>query len=174
MTLSRPLLISATAALVLAACSFSPSAPKTRAPPPSSALYLDQPVTTVGSAYGAANADGAYLGSAIHKGNSGAAQETVVETTEEIVFMGPDDAVRIRPTTANERYQDDADSCYASARGEIAHDARVEFDMNAAFENEARGLGLAELRKRMNNFERAGRMPAQFNRCMPAKGYGRR
>ncbi len=96
-----------------------------------------------------------------------------METTEEIVLMSPDGTVRIRPSTTNERYREDADSCYAYARGEVAHDARIEFDVNAAFENEAGGLGLAELRRRMNNFERTRRVPSLFNRCMVAKGYGR-
>ncbi len=174
MTLFRSFLIAAAAALALAACSFSPSAPRTSVPPPWPALGLDQPAATAGSAYGVANAGGIYPYGAIRKGDSGVAQEATVETTQEIVLMGPDGALRIRPSTTSERYLEDADSCYAYARGEVAHDARIEIDVNAAFENEAGGLGLAELRRRMNNFERTRRVPSLFNRCMVAKGYGRR
>ncbi len=173
MTSFRPLLIAAAAALALAACSFSPSAPRTSVPPPSPALGLDQPAATAGSAYDVANAGGAYPYGVIRKGDSGAVQETAVETTEEIVLMGPDGTVRIGPSTTSERYREDADSCYAYARGEVAHDARIEIDVNAAFENEAGGLGLAELRRRMNNFERTRRVPSLFNRCMVSKGYSR-
>jgi hypothetical protein len=152
MTPFRPLLIAAAAASVLAACSFSPWASNTSVPPSPTSLSLDQPAATAGPAYGVA-------------------QETTVETTEEIVLMGPDGTVRIGPSTTSERYREDADSCYAYARGEVAHDARIEIDVNAAFENEAGGLGLAELRRRMNNFERTRRVASLFNRCMAAKGY---
>ena len=138
MTHFRPLLIAAAAALALAACSFSLSAPNTS------------------------------------EGDSGVAQETTVGTTEEIVLMGPDGTVRIRPSTTSEHYREDADSCYAFARGEIAHDARIENDVGAAFQSEAGGLGLAALSGRMSNFERTRRIPSLFNRCMAAKGYGRR
>ena len=175
MALFRSFLIAAPAALVLAACSFSPSTPKTSVPPSSPSLSLYQPTTTAGPAYGVAKVGRAYPDDAIRNGNSGVAQEASVETTEEIVLMGPDGTVRvIRPSTASERYREDADSCYAYARGEVAHDARIEIDVNAAFENEAGGLGLAGLRRRMNNFERTRRVPTLFNRCMEAKGYGRR
>ena len=88
--------------------------------------------------------------------------------------MDPDGAVRIGPSTTSELYREDADSCYAYARGQVAHDARIEIDVNAAFEHEAGGLGLAGLRRRMNNFERTRRVPSLFNRCMVANGYGRR
>ena len=174
MTLFRSFLIAAAAALALAACSFSPSAPRTSVPPSPPSLSLDQPAATAGSAYGVANVGGAYPYGAIRKGDSGVAQETTVETTEEIVLMGPDGAVRIRPSTTSELYREDADSCYAYARGQVAHDARIESDVNAAFESEAGGLGLAGLRRRMNNFERTRRVPSLFNRCMVANGYGRR
>ncbi len=174
MTPFRPLLIAAAAALALAACSFSPSAPNTSVPPSPPSLGLDQPAATAGPAYGVTNAGGAYPDGAIWKGDSGVAQETTVETTEEIVLMGPDGTVRIRPSTTSEQYREDADSCYAYARGEIAHDARIESDVGAAFQSEAGGLGLAALRGRMSNFERTRRVPSLFNRCMAAKGYGRR
>ncbi len=119
MTLFRSFLIAAAAALALAACSFSPSAPNTSVPPSPPSLSLD-------------------------------------------------------PSITSEHYREDADSCYAYARGEIAHDARIESDVGAAFQSEAGGLGLAALRGRMSNFERTRRVPSLFNRCMAAKGYGRR
>ncbi len=174
MTSFRPLLIAAAAALVLAACSISPSAPNTSFPRSPPSLGLDQPAATAGPAYGVANAGRAYPYGAIWKGDSGVAQETTVETTEEIVLMGLSGTVRIRPSTTSEHYREDADSCYAYARGEVAHDARIEIDVNAAFENQTGGLGLAELRGRMNNFERTRRVPSLFNRCMAAKGFRQR
>ncbi len=155
MTPFRPLLIAAAAASVLAACSFSPWASNTSVPPSPTSLSLDQPAATAGPAYGVA-------------------QETTVETTEEIVLMGPDNAVRIRPSTTSEHYRKDSDSCYAYARGQVAHDARIESDVGAAFQSEAGGLGLAALRGRMSNFERTRRVPSLFRSCMAAKGYGRR
>ena len=174
MTLFRSFLIAAAAALALAACSFSLSAPKTSVPPPPPSLSLYQPAAAAGPAYGVAKVGGAYLDGALRNGDSGVAQEASVGATEEIVLIGSDGTVRIGHGTASERYREDADSCYAYARGEIAHDARIEIDVNAAFENEAGGLGLAGLRRRMNNFERTRRVPTLFNRCMVAKGYGRR
>ena len=173
MTPFRPLLIAAAAALAVAACSFLPPAPKTSVPPPSPALGRDLPAATAGSAYGVANTGGAFPHGAIRKGDSDVAQEPTAETTEEIVLMGLDGTVKITPSTTSERYREDADSCYAYARGEVAHDARIEIDVNAAFENEAGGLGLAALRRRMSNFERTRRVPSLFNTCMVAKGYSR-
>ena len=116
----------------------------------------------------------AYPDDPTREADSGVAQEATMGTTKEIVLMAPDGTVRIRPSTASEPYREDADSCYAYARGEVAHDAWIEIEVNAAFEHEPGGLGLAGLRRRMNNFERARRVPSLFNRCMVAKGYGRR
>ena len=88
--------------------------------------------------------------------------------------MGPDGTVWIRSGAVDARYQSDVDSCYAYARGQVAHDARIESDVGAAFQSEAGGLGLAALRGRMSNFERTRRVPSLFRSCMAAKGYGRR
>ena len=60
MTLFRSFLIAAAAALALAACSHSPSAPNSGVPPPLPALSLDRPAARAGSAYNVANAGGAY------------------------------------------------------------------------------------------------------------------
>jgi len=169
----RPLLIAAAATSALAACSLLPPAPKTSVPPPSPALGRDLPAATAGSAYGVANTGGAFPHGAIRKGDSDVAQEPTAEITEEIVLMGLDGTVKITPSTTSERYREDADSCYAYARGEVAHDARIEIDVNAAFESEAGGLGLAALRRRMSHFERTRRVPSLFNSCMVAKGYSR-
>ena len=113
MTLFRSFLIAAAAALALAACSFSPSAPKTSVPPSPPSLSLDQPAATAGPAYGVANAGGPYPHGVIRNGDSGVAQEATVGTTEEIVLMGPDGTVRIRPSTTSGRYREDAASGYA-------------------------------------------------------------
>ncbi len=169
----RSLLIAAAATSALAACSLSPPAPKTSIPPPSPALGRDLPAATAGSAYGVANTGGAFPHGAIRKGDSDVAQEPTAETTEEIVLMGLDSTVKITPSTTSERYREDADSCSAYARGEVAHDTRIEIDVNAAFESEAGGLGLAALRRRMSHFERTRRVPSLFNSCMVAKGYSR-
>ncbi len=72
---------------------------------------------------------------------------------------------------ADARQQSDLGSCYSYAQGQVAHDARIESDVNAAFQSEAGGLGLAALRGRMNNFERSRRVPSLFSSCMAAKGY---
>ncbi len=87
--------------------------------------------------------------------------------------MGPDGTVWIRSGAVDARYQSDVDSCYAYARGQVAHDARIESDVSAAFQSEAGGLGLAALRGRMNNFERTRRVPSLLSSCMVAKGYSR-
>jgi hypothetical protein len=66
------------------------------------------------------------------------------------------------------------DSCYAFARGQVDHDARIERDVNSAFDSDPAGFGLTALRGRMNEFERGNRVPALFSSCMSAKGYNRR
>ena len=88
--------------------------------------------------------------------------------------MGPDGTVWLRDAGDNAVYRVDVDSCYAYARGQVDHDARIERDVASAFDSDAAGFGLTALRGRMNEFERSNRVPALFSSCMSAKGYNRR
>ncbi|MCH8997849.1 MAG: hypothetical protein IID48_06225 [Proteobacteria bacterium] len=172
--LIQPLLIAAACALALSACASAPRAPKTSVPPPPATIAPERPAAPGGSVYGAANTGGTYPYGTIQTANTGATQQAAADSTDEIVVMGPDGAVWVRSGAVDARYQSDVDSCYAYARGQVAHDARIESDVSAAFQSEAGGLGLAALRGRMNNFERTRRVPSLFNSCMAAKGYASR
>ncbi len=171
MTPFQPLLIAAACALALSACASAPPASKTSVPPPSATAGLEQPAATGGSSYGAANTGGTYPYGTNQTAGTGATQQAAAGAGDEIVVMSPDGAVWIQSNTVDSRYQSDVDSCYAYARGQVAHDARIESDVGAAFQSEAGGLGLAALRGRMNNFERTRRVPSLFSSCMAAKGY---
>ena len=94
--------------------------------------------------------------------------------TEGVVVIGPDGTVWLRAGGDNAAYRGDVESCYAYARGQVDHDARIERDVASAFDSDAAGFGLTALRGRMNNFERGNRVPALFSSCMSAKGYNRR
>jgi hypothetical protein len=161
MTPFQTSLIAAAAALAVTACASAPSTPKTSVPSPSAAVGDAPAAATGGSAYGAANTGG------------GGAQQAAAPSTEGVVVMGPDGTVWIRSGASDARYRADVDSCYAYAQAQVAHDVRIESDVSAAFQSETGGLGLAELRGRMNNFERTRRVPSLFNSCMVAKGYSR-
>ena len=187
--LIQPLLIAAACALALSACASAPRASKTSVPPPSATIAPERPAApggsvsggpvsggsvSGGSVYGAANTGGTYPYGTIQTANTGATQQAAVDSTDEIVVKGLDGAIWVRSGAVDARYQSDVDSCYAYARGQVAHDARIESDVSAAFQSEAGGLGLAALRGRMNNFERTRRVPSLFNSCMAAKGYASR
>ncbi len=193
MNLFRPILIATACVLALSACASAPPAQRARAPatlanalPPPAASGMIQPVAAQVSAYGAANTGGTYPYGTAQGGTAQAAgQETTqgyaikvprqakAETTEGVVVMGPDGTVWLRAAADNAVYRGDVDSCYAYARGQVAHDARIESDVASAFDFDAGGFGLAALRGRMNNFERSNRVPALFSSCMTAKGYNR-
>ncbi len=188
MNLFRPILIATACVLALSACASAPPAQRARAPatlanalPPPAASGMIQPVAAQGSAYGAANTGGTYpygtVQTAAQKTTQGYAikvpQQAKAETTEGVVVMGPDGTVWLRAAADNAVYRGDVDSCYAYARGQVAHDARIESDVASAFDFDAGGFGLAALRGRMNNFERSNRVPALFSSCMTAKGYNR-
>ncbi len=102
-----------------------------------------------------------------------ASRRANAETTEGVVVLGPDGTVWLRAGDENPAYRGDVDSCYAFARGQVDHDARIERDVASAFDSDAAGFGLTALRGRMNNFERTNRVPALFSSCMSAKGYNR-
>jgi len=174
MTPFQPLLIAAACALALSACASVPPASKMSVPPPSATAGLEQPAATGGSSYGAANTGGTYPYGTIQTAASDTTQQAATGAGDGIVVMNPDGAVWIRSSAPDPRYQNDIDSCYAYAHGQVAHDVRIESDVSAAFQSEAGGLGLAALRGRMNNFERTRRVPSLFRSCMAAKGYGRR
>jgi hypothetical protein len=178
MTPYQPLIIAAACALALSACASAPRVSKTSVPPPSATVAPEQPATTGGSVYGgsvygAANTGGTYPYGTIPAADTGATRQAAAGATDRIVVMDTDGTVWIESSAVDPRYQGDVDSCYAYARGQVAHDARIESDMSAAFQSEAGGLGLAALRGRMNNFERTRRVPSLFNSCMVAKGYSR-
>ena len=170
-SLIQPLLIAAAFALALSACASAPRVSKTSVPPPSATAGLEQPAATGGSSYGAANTGGTYPYGTIQTADTGATQQAAAGAADGIVVVDPDGTVWIRSSAVDSRYQSDVDSCYAYARGQVAHDARIESDRGAAFQSEAGGLGLAALRGRMNNFERNRRVPSLFSNCMVAKGY---
>ena len=194
MNLFQPILIAAACVLALSACASAPPAQPTRAPatvakapPPPAASGTIQPVAAPASAFGAANTGGTYpYGTAQPAAQQNADQETArqiaidlpqqanAETTEGVVVMGPDGTVWLRAGGENVAYRGDVDSCYAYARGQVDHDARIESDVASAFDSDAAGFGLTALRGRMNDFERGNRVPALFSSCMSAKGYNRR
>ncbi len=173
MTPFQPLPIAAACALALSACASVLPVSKTSVPPPSATAGLEQPAAVGGSSYGAADAGGTYPYGTIETADTGATQQAAAGAADGIVVMGPDGTVWIGSGAVDARYQSDVDSCYAYARGQVAHDARIESDAGAAFQSEAGGLGLAALRGRMNNFERTRRVPSLFSSCMVAKGYSR-
>ncbi len=166
-------LAAALTALALASCAFAPPAPRTSAPPPPATAGAGQAAAIGGLAYGAANTGGTYPYGAIQKAGSSAVRQAAAPAADGIVVMGPDGNVWIRGGAGDARYQADVETCYAYAQGQVAHDARIESDVGAAFQSETGGLGLAALRGRMNNFERTRRVPSLFNGCMVAKGYSR-
>ncbi len=203
MNLFQPILIATACALALSACTSAPPAQRTRAPatlgqatldratldkalPPPVASGMIQPVAAEVSAYGAANTGGTYPYGTAQGGTAQTAAQTAAqgfamkmpqqanaETTEGVVVMAPDGTVWLRAGGENAVYRGDVDSCYAYARGQVAHDARIESDVASAFEFDSGGFGLAALRGRMNHFERGNRVHALFSSCMTAKGYNR-
>ncbi len=202
MNLFKPILIATACALALSACTSAPPAQQTRAPatlgqatldratldkalPPPVASGMIQPAAAEVSAYGGANTGGTYPYGTAQMAAQTAAQKTTqgyaikvprqakAETTEGVVVMGPDGTVWLRAAGENATYRGDVDSCYAYARGQVAHDVRIESDVASAFDFDAGGFGLAALRGRMNDFERSNRVPALFSSCMTAKGYNR-
>ena len=90
------------------------------------------------------------------------------------VVSGPDGAVWTKSGVTKTRIHADMDNCTAYARGQISHDARIERETFSAFDTSSGGLGLIELRARMNAFERNRRTPALIRECMEAGGYARR
>ncbi len=195
MNLFQPILIAAACVLTLSACAFAPPAQPARAPaavvpgavvksPPPATSGMIVPAVAEVSAFGAANTGGTYpYGTVRAAGATQLAgqgfsikvpQQANAETTEGVVVLGPDGTVWQRAGGENAVYRGDVDSCYAYARGQVAHDARIESDVASAFDSDAPGFGLSALRGRMNNFERTNRVPALFSTCMSAKGYNRR
>jgi hypothetical protein len=190
MNLIQPISIAAACFLALSACDSALPSPQAstsaaKAPPPAASDGLVQPAAAPDSAYGAANTGGTDPYGAIQAGGQQAGQQTNqglttsapqqanAETTEGVVVRAPDGTVWLRDGGANADYQGDMDSCYAYARGQVDHDARIERDVTSAFRFDSAGLGLTALRGRMSNFERHNRVPALFNSCMMAKGYDR-
>jgi hypothetical protein len=190
MNLIQPISIAAACFLALSACASAPpphraSGSAAKVPPPAASDSTVQPAAAPDSAapdsaaktgatdpYGTDQAGGQQVsqGSTIN-----APQQANAETTEGVVVLAPDGTVWSRGGGANSDYQGDVDSCYAYARGQVDHDARIESDVASAFDSGSGsdGLGLTALRGRMSHFERHNRVPALFNSCMIAKGYDR-
>ncbi len=159
------LLLAAAAVLALAAC--TPAAKSGVSAPPTA-------IDSSESAQPAGPDSGANSGGTYPDGNAGGAQSTAAGSgPEDATFTGPDGAIWLKPDTPNERYRSDADDCYSYARAQTDHDARIESDTNAALHDTTGGIGVVELRQRMNQFARTNRLPRLFGQCMEAKGYTR-
>lgn len=185
MNLFQPISIAAACFLALSACASAPPSPQAsasaaKAPPPAASDGLVQPAAAQDSADGAASTSGTDPYGTVQAGGrqvdqgstTDAPQQANAETTEGVVVLAPDGTVW-SGGGANADYQGDVDSCYAFARGQVDHDARIESDVTSAFSFNSEGLGLIALRGRMSNFERHNRVPSLFNSCMVAKGYDR-
>jgi hypothetical protein len=153
--------------LALAACA-PPAKPRISAPPPPTAI------DSTGSAQSAGTGFGANSGGTYPYGSAGGVQTSnASDGQEDGTVTGPNGVIWLKPGTANARYRADADDCYSYARAQTDHDARIESDSRAAFNDSTGGIGVVELRQRMNHFARSNRMPRLFGQCMEAKGYTR-
>jgi len=163
------LLLAAASALALVAC--APTAKKTDLSvlPPPETIDGAASAQSAGADFGA-NTGGTYpYGSAndVQTSNAGTGRE-------DATISGPDGTIWLKPDVANESYRIDADNCYSFARAQIAHDARIESDAGAAInDSTGGGIGLVQLRQRMNQYARSNRVPRLFGQCMEAKGYSR-
>ncbi len=192
MNLIQPISIAAACFLALSACASAPpwaSAPTAKVPPPAASDSKAQPAAAQDSAQDsaydaaqdAANTGGTDPYGTVQAGGrqvdqgsrTNAPRQANAETAEGVVVLAPDGTVWSRGGGSNADYQGDVDSCYAFARGQVDHDARIESDVTSAFSFNSEGLGLIALRGRMSNFERHNRVPSLFNSCMVAKGYDR-
>jgi len=161
------LLLAAASALALAACAPTTKSRDSALPPPTE-IGSTAPAQSAGTDFGA-NTGGTYP-----YGKAGGVQTSNATTgREDATITGPDGTIWLKPGTANERYQADADDCYSYARAQTDHDARIESDAGAAFKDSTGGSGVIELRQRMSQFARTNRLPRLFGQCMEAKGYTR-
>ncbi len=156
MTPFRPLLAAAACSLALAACVSAPPAHETGAPPAAN---------TTGFARSAATG-GSYPYGTVPKVGAGVPQPAAAAVGVEVVVMGPDGTVWIQSGVDGARHQDDLDTCYFDAQGQIAftsYSNRAPWAtfLNVAGRRDAGGLRLAALDGRMNDFDS----------CMVAKGY---
>ena len=166
MALMKASLIAA-AAISLAACSTAPRGDLAQPAAPSAGL---QPAADASPTSAGANSGGTYpYGSA--STSTPTPLETATGSGDGVVVVDPDGNVWVRPEKTDARYRADVESCYSYAQAQIDHDVRIENDINGAFQSSSPGFGLAELRGRMNNYERRRRRPALFSNCMVAKGY---
>lgn len=162
------LLLAVASALALTACAPTEKSRFSGLAPAPAANYSAEPAQPAGAGLGTdtvgtypdGNADG------VQTSNAGAGREAPTTT-------GPDGTIWLKPDAANETYRIDADSCYSYALAQTNHDARIESDAGAVFNEPAGGIGLVQLRRRMSNFARTNRIPRLFGDCMEAKGYTR-
>lgn len=158
--------------LALAACStFYGSAEPTPAPASGSAAAAALPppqpegAATLGaSPYGDANSGGTYPYGALP--SVGEAEGT----ESKVVITDPQGNI-LEEQAPDAKYQAAVDACYRFAQARIAHDVRMESDAAASLDQYSQGLGLSELRGRMQNYEQTGRRRELFERCMRERGY---
>ena len=166
MTPFQPLLIAAACALALSACASAPPVSKTSVPPPSATAGLEQSAAAGGSSYGAANTGGTYPYGTNQTADTGATQQAAADASDGIVVMGPDGTVWVQSGVDGARHQDDLDTCYFDAQGQVAftsYSNRAPWAtfLNVAGRRDAGGLRIAALDGRMNDFDS----------CMVGKGY---
>lgn len=161
------LLLAAAAALALVACAPTPrSTPSELVTPPATA---GEAPAQAGAGEPGPNSGGTYpygSPSTVQTGNAEAGQENATVT-------GPGGSIWLKPGTTNERYRADADDCYSYAQAQIANDARIESDANAAFSETPGSITSTALRRQMSQFARDRSLPRLFGECMEAKGYTR-
>jgi hypothetical protein len=128
-------------------------------PPGAGAPATPEPATS-----GAANTGGTYpYGSVPSEGEAGTTEKDIVVTDPQgkvLDQQAPDPA-----------RQEAVDACYQYARAQIAHDVQMESDAAASMDQYSQGLGLTELRGRMQAFAQDSRLRELFQSCMNSRGY---
>lgn len=161
------LLLAAAAALALVACAPTPrTSPSDLVTPPAAA---GEAPAQAGAGEPGPNTGGTYPYGSPPAGPTGTAEAG----QESATVTGPGGTIWLKPGTPNERYQADADDCYSYAQAQIANDARIESDANAAFADAPGNITSTALRRQMSQFARDQSLPRLFGQCMEAKGYTR-
>jgi len=168
-----PLLTAAVlASIALTACTtFDRSAEPSSAPVPRSTTGTALPppdsgpaATSTVSPYGDANSGGTYpYGAVPGEGETAATEPNVVVTDPQGNILSEQ--------SPDAKYQETVDACYRFALARIARDVRMESDAAASLDQYSEGLGLTDLRGRMQDFEQSGRRRELFERCMRERGY---
>ena len=123
------------------------------------------PANTTGFARSTATG-GSYPYGTVPKVGAGVPQPAAAAVGVEVVVMGPDGTVWVQSGVDCARHQDDLDTCYFDAQGQVAFTSysnrapRATF-LNVAGRRDAGGLRIAALDGRMNDFDS----------CMVGRGY---